>query len=1280
MGTYAGSGWSSYLFHHLYANPNVRRSLGDYQTLLGSHQDFLTTRVSYKLNLKGPSIDVQTACSTSLVAVQLACQSLLTYQCDMALAGGISIYTPQATGYLYQDEGIFPPDGHCRAFDAQAQGTVSGNGGGIVILKRLQEALADGDTIHAVIKGAAINNDGSLKIGYTAPSVEGQKEVISEAIALAGIHPDTIQYIEAHGTGTPLGDPIELAALTQAFQTETQRQGCCAIGSVKTNIGHLDTAAGVASLIKVIQSLKHRELPPTLHFSSPNPQIDFETSPFYVNASLRPWDRPDATTPRRAAVNSLGVGGTNAFVVVEEAPASATPVSGPSRPQQLFLLSAKTAVGSETAATKLGSFLADHPDLSLADVAFTLSTKRRAYPHRRCIVADSLEAAVASLSDPGRQLAQVAAEVPRRVTFLFPGGGAQHPGMARDLYTSESVFRAAIDRGLAWLNPRVDFELQRLLYPAPGEAEAAEQELQKGSRALPALFMTSFALAELYRSWGIVPSALLGHSMGEYVAACLAGVLSMEDALGLVLLRGQLFESLERGAMLSVPLAADDLRPHLGDELDLAVINGPSAAVASGPANAIEALEQKLSAMDLDVRRVRIDVAAHSRMLDPILDAFRQYVTKIELSPPSLPLLSNVTGTWMEPEQATDPEYWVRHLRQTVRFGENLEVALADPDQVMLEVAPGRTLTSLVKAHPSAGLGRPVLQSLRHRKEEVADTTYLLGVVGRLWLSGVDVDFDAFFAREKRHRVELPTYAWDHQRYWIDPGKSVVAPPARSLRKKLDVAEWFYQPTWNRSLLPASPADRLVDPEEGAWLVFVDDTGFGEQWVDWLRGSERVMTVRPGADWGPDGDSGYTVRLDQQDDYHALWSALVTRGLVPRRILHLWSLAEGQRAPQAAERGFFSLLYLAQAMGREGLAERVTLGVVTNRLQSVAAGPIVAPERATVFGPAKVMMQEVVGLTTRCIDVELPGRGSWREAHLFGRLREEMTRVTPDHVVAFRGSERFVQAFAPCPLEPASEARSRIRRNGTYLITGGFGGLGMTLARHLASRYGAGLILVGRTAVPAEDTWEERLEGADERTAQRIRDLQALRELGAADVLAVAADVASMEQMIRVVARARERFGGIDGVFHTAGVLDDGIMQLKRRSEAEAVLRPKVAGTPRPRRRPPRRAARLYGALQFGEFALRPRRAGGLRRRQRFPRRIRPREKRPRRGVLYRRKLERVETGRDGGRARPRNGARLPWSGVPTDISPAARPLPRANAPTASIRERSIVGYPLDPG
>jgi acyl transferase domain-containing protein/thioesterase domain-containing protein len=765
----AGSGGSSYLENHIHANPEAMALLGSLQTLIMNSADSLTTHIAYKLNLKGACYSVQAFCSTSLVAVHLACQCLLNFECDMAVAGGVSVLVPQNAGYWYEESSILSPDGHCRAFDAEARGMVFGNGLGVVVLKRLEDALADGDHIEAVIKGSATNNDGSLKVGYTAPSVAGQAEVIVEALANAGVEPETITYVETHGTGTALGDPAEMTALTKAFRSGTQKKGFCAIGSVKTNVGHLDRASGVTSLIKTILALKHKEIPPSLHFKNPNPDIDFENSPFYVSTKLSKWMVDGG--PRRAGVSNFGFGGTNAHVILEEAPVVEPSIA--SRPFQLLLLSAKTISALETATKNLAAGLRQTPHLNLADVAYTLQIGRRAFSHRRMIVCQDLNDTVSTLeeADVKRILTVYQEKRNPPAVFMFSGQGAQYVNMGLELYRTESTFREEVDRCSEILKPHLSLDLRGILYPDERNGEGAADKLKQTFITQPALFVIEYALAKLWMSWGIHPAAMVGHSIGEYVAACLAEVFSLEDALVLVATRGRLMQQRPAGSMLAVQLSEKGIERFLNQRLSLAAVNAPGFCVVSGETEAVKQLESDLEKSNVAFTPLHTSHAFHSKMMEPILDAFKEQVGRVRVSPPKIPFVSNLTGTWITSEEAMDPSYWAKHLRQTVRFSDCMQELLKEPNRVFLEVGPGQTLSILARQHLDGSKGRVVLSSIRHPKEQKSDIAFILNTLGRLWLAGVEVDWSGFYKDERRHRIPLPTYPFERQRYWIEPAE-----------------------------------------------------------------------------------------------------------------------------------------------------------------------------------------------------------------------------------------------------------------------------------------------------------------------------------------------------------------------------------------------------------------------------------------------------------------------------------------------------------------------------
>ena len=773
ISVYGSASISSYFLFNLFSNSELIKLVGLDQIRHNNRTDNLTTRVAYKLNLKGSAITIQTGCSSSLVAVHLACQSLLDQECDLALAGGVSISAPQKAGYLYQEGGILSPDGHCRAFDAKAQGTVNGNGVGIVVLKRLAEAISDGDCIHAVIKGSAINNDGSLKVGYTAPSIDGQSKVIAEALAVARIKPETVSYVEAHGTGTSLGDPIEISALTKSFRAETKKKNFCALGSVKTNIGHLDTAAGVAGLIKTTLALKHQQIPPSLHFEQPNPKIDFASSPFYVNHQLAKWQTNGH--PRRAGVSSFGIGGTNAHVILEEAPT--VEASESSRLWQLLLLSAKTSEALQTATSNLIKHLQSNQQINLADVAYTLQVGRREFNYRQILVCQNRDDALQALEtlEPQRVFTHFSEPSQKSVVFMFPGQGTQYVNMAQELYQTEPIFTEQVDRCCELLKPHIGLDLRHVLYPSKEKKKVATQQLQQTNLTQPALFIIEYALAKLWMAWGINPKAMIGHSIGEYVAACLAEVFSLEDALTLIAARGQLMQQLPSGAMLAIPLPEQEVIPLLGEQLSLAAVNAPERCVVSGLKSAIDDLQNHLAQQGVECRPLHTSHAFHSPMMESIVEPFTKQVEKVNLNPPNIPFLSNVTGTWITAAEATDPHYWAKHLRQTVRFAAGIVQLLQEPNQVLLEVGPGRTLNTLSQQQSQEQL---VLCSIRHPRDQQSDIAVLLNTLGWLWLGGVQVNWSRFYADEKRHRLPLPTYPFERKRYWIDSSSANNCSPS----------------------------------------------------------------------------------------------------------------------------------------------------------------------------------------------------------------------------------------------------------------------------------------------------------------------------------------------------------------------------------------------------------------------------------------------------------------------------------------------------------------------
>jgi non-ribosomal peptide synthase protein (TIGR01720 family) len=1200
VGVYGGSGLSSYLLN-VYLNQNFVNSIDTQQLTVAANKDFLTTRVSYKLNLEGPSYAVQTACSTSLVAVHLACQSLLNGECDIALAGGVAINAERKAGYLYTEGGIMSPDGHCRAFDINAQGSVGGEGVGIVVLKRLEDALLHRDTIHAVIKGSAINNDGSFKVSYTAPRIDTQAKAIRTAQLVAEVEPESITYIEAHGTGTALGDPIEIAALTQAFQTSTQNKRFCAIGSVKTNIGHLDTAAGVAGLIKTVLALRHKQIPASLHFTSPNPEIDFANSPFYVNTTLVEWQSNG--NPRRAGVSSFGLGGTNAHVILEEAPVSEP--SSPSRSWQLLMLSAKTSSALETATTNLANYLRENTALNIADVAYTLQVGRRAFDYRRTVVCRDVQDAIKALQEPKRVLTSTQKTRERSVAFMFSGLGTHYLNMAGELYQTEPIFRTSVDQCCEILKPHLGIDLRDVLYPninsesvnkqkqntleagldfrkmlnrGEEQADAAAEKLNQTFLTQPAMFVIEYALAQLWISWGIHPVGMIGYSIGEYVAACLAEVLSLQDALTLVAKRASMIQELPQGAMLAIPLSEEEVQPLLNNKLSLSAINGSSLCVIAGSTDAIEELEQRLSQSGLGGRRLQASHAFHSVMMEVIAPALQDLVKTFNLQPPKIPYVSNVTGTWITAEQATDPNYWVKHLCQTVRFADGVRELWKKNNPILLEIGPGQALISFASQciESNERVKSVMLPSLRHSYELQSDIAFLLNTLGRLWQAGVEVDWLSFYANEQRCRIPLPTYPFERQFYWIDakPEANLVTRWQEALHKKPTIADWFYVPSWKRSpLIPSKSEQKLC------CLVFVDTIGVGSQFAKQLElQGHDVIIVTIEEEFTQLSNRLYAINPQTSSDYDTLLQKLSKLDLNPNAIAHFWSItandtllcneplkqteSSNQFFEDTQNLGFWSLLFLAQTLGRRNITHALKLMVVTNNIYNVTGEDSLCAEKATLIGPCKVIPLEYPKISCSTIDVVIPSYKNPPVQKLIDYLVTEITSQKTDDTIAYRGYHRWVQTFEPVQLNQDIASKTKLREGGVYLITGGLGGIGLVLAENLAKTARAKLILVGRKGLPERSQWEQWLSTHDNQdsVSRKIEKVLALEKLGAI-VQVNKADVGNLEQMQAVVAQALKQFGCIDGVIHAAGIAPGGMIQLKTRDIANSVLAAKVRGT-----------------------------------------------------------------------------------------------------------------------
>lgn len=1151
IGLYAGAGQSVYMFQNLIPNPTVTESIGFDQIVLGNGAEFLCTKVAYKLNLKGPTVSVLTACSTSLVAVHLACQALLGGECSVALAGGVSIPTLTAAGYMYSPGHILSPDGHCRAFDADAQGTITGGGVGIVVLKRLSDALNDRDHVEAVIKGSAINNDGAVKVGYTAPSIAGQAKVIAEALAMADVDAETIGLIEAHGTGTPLGDPIEMEALTRAFRIKTAKERFCAIGSVKTNVGHLDAAAGVAGLIKAVMALKNQTIPASLHLRKPNPKIDFEHSPFYVPVRSMAWKRGEA--PLRAGVSSFGIGGTNAHVVVEEAPSMQNETAS-SRPLHLLTLSGRTLSALEQASARMLEFLRNSPDVSIADICYTLHLGRKPLPYRRVVVCGTLADAIEGLETliPKTVTSELCAEGERPVVFLFPGQGTQYAGMTRQLYETEPVFRTHVDRCSSLLQNSLKLDLRKILYPEEQHLDEAAAALERTEITQPALFVVEYALAQLWMSWGLTPRAMVGHSVGEFVAACIAGVFSLEDALQLIATRGRLMQVTPPGAMLAVALPETEVRELVGSSLWLAAINAPKLTVVSGSSERIKALEHTLAQRQVNCRRLNTSRAFHSGLMEPALEAFRQAAQRVPMSAPKIPFVSNVSGGWASGEVA-NADYWVSQLREPVRFAQAVSLLLQLPNAIFLECGPGQTLSSLINAQAGARAEKPAFRSLPKAYDQSGECEFLMKQLGRLWLRGVRIAWPEFHAGERLRRIALPTYPFERIRYWIPPAARSSAAGSKNLARQ-PLKEWFYAQSWSRSALPARTE---ANAQPAPWLFFQDRLGLGAACAREMRShGYRVIEIQNGDAFAKNGQDSYSMCFARAEDYQRLLANVKEDFGSPVRAAHFRNVTgPADQGISAAKERFFDLIFLAQALVNADTSAEVV--IISDGLQCIS-GEEISAAKALLLGPCHTIPLEMPAIRCRSVDIEV--RDGNRDA-LARLLCRELSGSLRDHVVAWRGAYRWIQQPRQLDLDVHFEQRSRLKENGVYWITGGLGGIGMEIAGHLVKSYNARLVITDLYEVPPPEEWESCVtQGAlPARIGERLLRLREWMQAGA-EILVAKADAADPAAMRSVAREALARYAVMDGIIHAAGMPGIGLAQFKKTDAAEKVFHPKIEG------------------------------------------------------------------------------------------------------------------------
>ncbi|WP_343311472.1 type I polyketide synthase [Bacillus atrophaeus] len=1108
-------------------------------------KDFMNTQVSYKLNLKGPSIAVDTACSSSLTAVHLASRALLTGDCKMALAGGVTVTCPHKKGYMYQEGMIMSPDGRCRTFDAEAKGTVGGEGCGVIVLKTLKQALKDQDHIYAVIKGSAYNNDGSRKVGFTAPSIEGQADVIKKALNISRVEPESISYIEAHGTGTSLGDPVEIEALKQAFQTDKKQY--CAIGSVKTNIGHLDSAAGIAGLIKTALSLKARTLPPSLHYQKPNPKIDFENSPFYVSASAKKWTT--SAQVLRAGVSSFGIGGTNVHVVIEEPPLKER--CHKDQEESLMLVSARSQKAAVKAADQVKQFIKENKEVPLQDISYTLQEGRKHFQYRQAFTAGPL-GITSGLSKPSLALEKPA------VVFMFSGQGSQYVNMGKQLFDTELIFHEELQRCFTILQSEEGINISSVMFPAD-EAESAEAErlIHQTSYTQPILFSFEYALASLLIKKGLKPQYMIGHSIGEIAAACLSGVCSLEDALHMVAVRGRLMQDMPEGEMLSIALPCRETEMELTAGVELSASNSSGLSVVSGRREPINALAASLQKKGVAIQHLKTSHAFHSSMMEPAASRFADCLQDMELQAPDIPFISNVTGDWIKGEQAADPHYWASHIMKKVDFDSGLNTLLQMDNVVFVEIGPGNTLTQFVRKHKSFTDRHAAVNIIRHPKEAASDRTYLLNSIGKIWAHGTSFNWKHFRQDDPYKRVPLPTYPFEHQ-VFPDPQpsqgsmeekiKKELKLSATSDEQQLPFDKWFSIPIWERS----EPAIKTRTHKGKQILIFEQNSNVSQYL---LKQQAEAVSVLLGDRFAEIDRNTFTVNYRETSHLQKLLDELKIRGFVPDEILCMWMQDSDHCDTDIAEHtlaGYLPLLDLVRLLAESN--KRMNITAVTNQAHDVTGMEDLQPHQAALTGVCLTIPQEYKQISCKTVDLcphPRHGQSGWAEI-----ISYELTKEDDQPVVAYRGNSRWIRRAKQAVKQDEMDMTDNLRYKGVYFITGGLGGIGLSLASYLAEKVQAKLVLLSRTSL-------QDMEVAENGTAEsrKLKAVAELEKLGS-EVLVLQADVSDEAELQNALQKAKYRFGqDIHGVIHAAGVPDGKVIQARTPDDEWHMAKAKIAGT-----------------------------------------------------------------------------------------------------------------------
>ncbi|SHL03990.1 type I polyketide synthase [Flavobacterium chilense] len=1111
-----------------------------------NNKNFISSLISYNLNLKGPSMVVDTACSSSLTTVHLASRSLLLRECSIAIAGGVNLNTRRTKGHFYQEGMIGSKDGYCRAFDSESTGTTGAEGTGVVVLKRLEEAIKDRDNIYAVIRSSAVNNDGKRKVGFTAPSVKGQAECIRMAHKMANVPYNTISYIEAHGTGTKLGDPIEIEALNQAFNYDTSHS--CAVGSLKANIGHLGNAAGIGGLIKTTLSLKNRIIPPLLHYKKPNPEINFDGGPFFANPELKKWES-DNSLPLRAGVSSFGIGGTNVHAILEEFK-KAEP-NNHSRPYQLISYSAKSQNAVSNYTTKLKKFVTNEV-FQLADLAYTLKVGRTDFLYKNFTVAKDKDELLSNLENKKEQF--LIEKEKRDLVFMFSGQGTQYYKMAEDLYKYESDFKFYMDQGFKILFDITGQDYSEIIGYKPNNI-LDPNLINETQYTQPILFLVEYALASVLLKWGIKPKNMIGHSLGEYAAACIAEVFSLEDALKLIVKRSQLMSEVEKGSMAAIDAPIDEIIEFLNNNLSIAAINSESSCVVSGNKKDIEDFTQTLSLNEISFSVLKTSHAFHSNMMDSILEKYEKEFKHIKLSNPKMPFISNLTGKQILDEEATSSKYWIRHLRETVNFKDGIDFILQKSNAIFIEIGPGKTLLTLSKQNQRYSNKNVAIELVRRFNESIDDNQKFTNAIGQIWNQGIKVDWNEYYSLEERYRISAPTYCFDNFKldFIVEPFSKLASNENSNDIKPFN--EWFYIPNWKKCFLSKNKENK----EQQQYLIFSDGKPLITALIKQLRTEgNKIIEVKNASTFEIISDQLITVNPFNDDDYLELFKQFTANNIQIDQIIFNWSFENTDQKTLQSVFSIFNNICSSLIDYSPGRSKKITL--LTNLNHEILGDEESNVTMAASMKQLYVFAQENPNIFSCSIDVSQDKD----DVGLVFKVIDDLKYNYSDTTIAFRNQNRWVEFYENFNLIEKDNS-SYLKENKTYLITGGLGKVGKALALHLCDTYHSKVILTGRTIIPSEEFWDTVLadKEANPKLINAIEDLKVLKEKNR-PVFYYSGDVSDFNSFSRVIENIEETHGNISGIIHAAGNIDNATFKPVENLNSDIVLQqflPKVQGT-----------------------------------------------------------------------------------------------------------------------